>query len=196
MIGFIRFSGVSALLGGITWAFLRPLAASAWHDDLYSLTYEDYNRLLTLTWLLFGVAVCGLISRYSKTFSGLGFIGLCVTLIGVFLLLCGNIIEFWIILFQPDYVPIRIGGDNVWPGAKIGWILHLIGLAFAVVGFFLVGIVLRATLRPILIAIAILLPFAIVLGNIIAIGLLFGIAWCLLGNALYRSILDTACDED
>ena len=66
---FIRWSGFSALLGGITWALLRPLAASAWHEDLYSLTYEDYSRLLTFTWLFFFIAVCGLIIRFNRTFA-------------------------------------------------------------------------------------------------------------------------------
>jgi hypothetical protein len=193
---FIRWSGVSALVGGVAWALLRPLAASAWHDDLYSLTYEDYNRLLTFTWLLFGIAIFGLIARFNQIFSRVGVIGSCMALIGITLLLCGNIIEFWIILFQSEYVPIRAGGENIWPGAEIGWALHLIGLVSAAIGFCFLGIVLRSTLRPVLITLAILLPFAIFLGNIIAIGLIFGLTWCLLGNILYKPIMGADFDEN
>lgn len=192
---FIRWSGVSALLGGITWTLLRPLAASAWHEDLYSLTYEDYNRLLTFTWLFFGIALCGLMIRFHRTFSRLGFIGSRMAFFGVVLLLSGNIVEFWIILFQSEYVPIRIGGDNVWPVAGVGWTLHLVGLALATAGFCVVGITLRTTLRPVLIGLAVLFPFAVFFGNIIGIGFIFGLTWCLLGNTLYRP-MDTGFEED
>ena len=125
----------------------------------------------------------------------MGFVGSRITFLGLVLLLCGNIIEFWIILFQSEYVPIRIGGDNVWPAAEAGWALHLLGLALATVGFCLVGIALRETFRPVLIVISILFPFAVFFGNIIGIGLFFGLAWSLLGNTLYKP-MDSSFDED
>jgi hypothetical protein len=87
---------LACITGGLTWALLGPTAILERND---SLSYDAYNRLLSLPLLLFlvGFATAEWLLR-PRTTSGTAGFGAVVP--GLLLLLVGNVIEFWGVLLQ------------------------------------------------------------------------------------------------
>lgn len=193
-----RRSGLAATVGGVLWALLRSLAASSWTGDLYTLSYEDYSRLLTLPLFLFLLATLGIYRRYGPGLGRAGQGGIVLAAVGFALLMLGNVVEFWAAIPFSDYVSQRVGGPNVWPGADTGWAIYLVGLAFGSVGMVLLGVANRGVgalvgrARRIPLFIGLTFPLAVFAGGILGVGVVFGLCWGILGFTLSQ---ETDLDE-
>ena len=147
----IQGRGLAAMVGGVLWLGLVTLGIvhDFWASAIGVLTYENYNRLLTVPLLLFVVGWFGVRASLVHRPGRLGRASAVIVLIGLLLLLAGNVLEFWLVVFQSRYVPFRLGGPDSWPGAMIGWGLFLLGCPVVPMGLVLFGLAaLRAKLLP------------------------------------------------
>ena len=147
-----RSSALAAIAGGILFFGLETLGIvhDFWNSPIGVLTYENYNRLRTIPFLLLLMSWLGFAIGRSRTASRFARVSSSIVSGGLTLVAAGNIVEFWLIfLFQSRYVPFRQGGPNAWPGAAIGWMLFLLGCLVLLVGLVLFGIAtLRAKVLP------------------------------------------------
>ncbi len=167
----IRTGRLAALIGGAGWIGLILLGGmhDFWSSALGPLTYERYNRLLTVPLLLFVIGWSVIHAQYAKR-SMLAQATSWLTLFGFVLLLVGNVLEFWVVLLQSRYLPFRLGGSDVWPGADLGWTLFLLGFVIVLAGLLLFGIeALRARLLPRWNAVPLLSSTVGISGSILAV---------------------------
>jgi hypothetical protein len=132
----MRASGLAAIVGGVAWAVSLSLGATAASEDPVGLGYDDYNRLLTLPLLLQLVALAGLRSLQRPRLSSWGRRGAGLALLGGALLLVGNVVEFWLVLFSDEAV-VAIAADRgleEWAGSTVGWLTFLTGALLLFVG--------------------------------------------------------------
>jgi hypothetical protein len=196
-----RWSGVAAIVAGIGWAVSVPLVATAATENPVGLGYDDYNRLLTLPFALFVVALAGLRALQLPELSSWGRRGALGAIAGAVLLLAGNVVEFWAVLFTDDAV-FAIAEDrglDEWAGSTVGWIVFLAGAALLFAGGCLFGpaIVSASILPPwaglLVTATAPLMLAAFVAWNsslrvtAVLAGIL-GLAWTVLGTLLLAAI--------
>lgn len=124
------WSGLAGMLGSVMWAaaWILPVAA----DGTFGLTERtSRTTLLTPALVLFTAALVGFHRRQREQSGLLGRTGLVVGLLGLMMMLLGNITEFWV--FEPFY------------GTQTpGWAMMGVGLLLLPVGLLLVGV---ATLK-------------------------------------------------
>ena len=139
----VRYVGALAcIVGGASWALLGPAAVLERNNVL---SYDNYNRLLTIPLLLFLV---GFIAAGSlvRTRARQGTVGFAVAALGLFLLLIGNVVEFWGVLLQSKpnaHAAFEMASSEHWVGSDIGWMLFGLGMLTLLVG----GVVLALTVR-------------------------------------------------
>ena len=122
----MRWSGLAAVLGGVLWVLLVPLITltypgrTGWasEETIFSLGWEDYNKLLPIVLLLLLVGLTGLTAKHGRRSGSLGRVGLVVALFGLGLMLLGNVGEFWIA------GGIRVGMTSA---ALVGWMSYSLG---------------------------------------------------------------------
>ncbi len=130
----VRSAGVLACTaGGIAWALLGPAAVLERNDTL---SYDTYNRLLTLPLLLFlvGFSAAERLLRPPTTTGTAGFVAVAL---GLLLLLVGNVIEFWGVLLQAKpnaQTAHETGAAEHWIGSDIGWMMFGLGMLTVIVG--------------------------------------------------------------
>jgi len=192
-----RSSGLAAIFGGVAWAVSLPLVATAAGDDPVGLGYDDYNRLLTLPLVLLLVALLGLRSLQRPRLSRWGRRGAALSLIGVGLMLAGNIVEFWLVLLAEDPV-FAIASDRgveSFAGSDIGWPIFLIGALLLFVGGILFGAAApRAMILPSWAAVVVALTAPLLIAAFIVwttsvaatavLASVLGVGWILLGGFL------------
>ena len=167
----IRNGRLAAFSGGAGWIGLILLGGihDFWTSALGPLNYERYNRLVTVPLLLFVIGWSVIHARYAKR-SMIAQATSWLTLFGFVLLLVGNVLEFWVVLLQSRYLPFRLGGSDVWPGADLGWTLFLLGFVIVLVGLLLFGITaLHARLLPRWNAVPLLSSIVGISGSILAV---------------------------
>lgn len=137
-----RWSRPALVLGGMLWIAVRFLVAF----DPPPLTYDDYNRLFTLPLLLVLVGWLGILPHLGST-TGLVRGGWAVALAGMSIMLIGNMVEFWSVLFQDKLnAQAAVGsGEEAWVGSDIGWMTFGLGHLLVVVGMAIVGVVVMQT---------------------------------------------------
>lgn len=93
--------------------------------------YEARNRLLPVAMLLMAIGLVGVYPPHRAALGSLGRLGFVASLIGVALMLAGNIAEFWIFTDQP------YGQLNpramAWSSFLLGSLVLVVGLAIFVV---------------------------------------------------------------
>ncbi len=138
-----RSVGAAAcILGGIAWALLGPAAVLERNNII---SYDSYNRLLTLPLLLFLVGFIAA-GRLLLPRTRLGAVGFIVVALSLFLLLVGNALEFWGVLLQSEpnaQTAHEAGSDEHWIGSDIGWMIFGLGMLALIGG----GIALALSLR-------------------------------------------------
>lgn len=187
-----RWGGAAVILGGVLWMVLVPLITltypgrAGWGrtDTLLGLAWEDYNRMLPVVLLLLLVGLAELRGRYAARSGRLGKVGLILALIGLALMLVGNVVEFWV-----------AGGirERMTTIDLIGWIGYSLGYLLLAVGLVLLGV---ATLRaqvlprwngvPLLIGLLVLpMYFTVTSGASVGavLAVLFGLGWVALGSS-------------
>ena len=132
----IRWSGLAAMLGGLLWMVLGPLAWMTGGSTVLGLTEGAYSRMNTASLLLLTAGFAGLYARQAGRFGRLGVAGFVLAFIGLALMVLGNVIEFWI----SDLIFADVPPGEFKPGAHAGWGIFLIGLCVLAVGLVLVGI--------------------------------------------------------
>ena len=135
-------SAITCILGGITWVLLGPAAVLERNNIL---SYDSYNRLLTLPLLLFLVGFLAA-ERLLRPRTRLGTVGFVVAALGLGLLLAGNALEFWGVLLQAKpnaQLAHETGAGEHWIGSDIGWMIFGLGMLALIVG----GSVLALSLR-------------------------------------------------
>jgi hypothetical protein len=190
----VRWSGLAAVLGGVLWVLLVPLITltypgrTGWAsvETIFSLAWEDYNKLLPIVLLLLLVGLTGLTAKHGRRSGSLGRVGLVVALFGLGLMLLGNVGEFWIA------GGIRVGMTSA---ALVGWMSYSLGYLLLSIGLVLLGIAaLRKKLLPYGNAVPLTLGLrgfpifftvtsGVTLGMVLAT--LFGLGWILLGYSLW-----------
>ncbi|HSH82048.1 MAG TPA: hypothetical protein VLA19_26270 [Herpetosiphonaceae bacterium] len=135
-------SAGACILGGIAWVLLGPAAVLERNNIL---SYDSYNRLLTLPLLLFLV---GFIAAewLLRPRTMLGTVGFVVVALGLLLLLTGNALEFWGVLLQSKpnaQMAHETGAGEHWIGSDVGWMIFGLGMLALIVG----GVVLALSLR-------------------------------------------------
>ncbi len=193
----VRSVGVLACtVGGIAWALLGPAAVL---ERTNLLSYDTYNRVLTLPLFLFLV---GFIASewLLRPRTRLGTVGFVTVALGLLLLLVGNGIEFWGVLLQskPNAQKAHeTGATEYWIGSDIGWMMFGFGMLTVIVG----GVVLALSVRrmptfpPWATLFLGLLGVGILAGNLVVgapfflsipvLGL-YGAGWIALGRLLRR----------
>jgi len=135
-------SASTCILGGITWVLLGPAAVLERNNIL---SYDSYNRLLTLPLLLFLVGFSAAEPRLRPR-TMWGTVGFVLVALGLFLLLLGNALEFWGVLLQSKpnaQLAHETGASEHWIGSDIGWMIFGLGMLALIVG----GSVLALSLR-------------------------------------------------
>jgi hypothetical protein len=196
-----RWSGVAAIVAGVAWAVSIPLVATAATEQPVGLGYDDYNRLLTLPLALFLVALAGLRALQLPELAAWGRRGAVLALAGAALMLLGNVIEFWAVLFSDDAV-FAIAEDrglDEWAGSTVGWLVFLAGAALLVVGGFLFGpAIADAGILPRWAALLVASTAPLMLGAVVAwnsslrltaaLAGVLGLGWTALGTLLLAAI--------
>lgn len=197
----VRSVGVLACtVGGIAWALLGPAAVLERNNVL---SYDTYNRLLTLPLFLF---LIGFIAAewllHPRTRPGT--VGFVAAALGLVLLLVGNVIEFWGVLLQskPNAQKAHeTGATEHWIGSDIGWMMFGVGMLTLIVGGVVLALNARRTLAvPAWVTLFLgLLGVGVLAGNLvlgapfflsIPILGLYGAGWTALGRLLgQRAIL-------
>ncbi len=185
--------GGAAVLGGVLWTVLVPLITLTYPgrvgwgrtDTVLGLAWEDYNRMLPVVLLLLLVGMAGLRVRYAPRSGRLGKGGFALALVGLALMLVGNVVEFWV-----------AGGvrDQMTTADLIGWITYSLGYLLLAVGLVLLGVgSLRGKIFPrwngvpLLIGVLVLPMYVTVTGGMsvgAVLSVLFGLGWVVLGYLL------------
>ena len=132
----IRLSGLAALLGGLVWTISWLLNAQTAEGNraVLGLTEGNLRAMLNLPVLLLLAGLVGLYRLHAGRCGKLGILGFGLTLLGMALLLVGNITEYGLL------------GD---PTDGRGWALIGFGFLVIPVGMLLFGIaVIRADVLP------------------------------------------------
>ena len=199
----IRWSGLAAMLGGVLWMVLVPLAGMTESRKVLGLTEGAYSRMNTASMVLLIGGLVGLHARQQSRSGRLGLAGFVMSFVALTLMFVGNVIEWWI----SDLAFDTIEGEFK-PGAHAGWGSFLLGLVLLSVGLVLLGIAtIRAKLLP---RWSRVLPLAI--GLLLASGFLvalsigewwfgviilsLGLGWVLLGYVLWSDQEELAVQSD
>ncbi len=190
----IRWSGLAALLGGLVWTISWLLNSQTAEGNRAVLGFTEGNlrAMLNLPLLLLLAGLVGLYRLHAGRCGKLGVLGFGLTLLGMALLLVGNVTEYGLL------------GD---PTDGRGW--ALIGFSFLVipVGMLLFGIaVIRADVLPrwsrvlpLLVGLALVGAIGIALVEMQACGcgradrglgvwlFAFGLGWMALGYSLWSA---------
>ena len=182
------------MLGGVLWVLLMPLITlsypgrTGWTSvqTIFSLAWEDYNKLLPAVLLLLVVGLAGLTARYGPRSGRLGRAGFVVALFGLGLMFLGNVGEFWLA------GGIRAGAAA---GVLVGWMGYSLGYLLLSVGMVLLGIAaLHKKVLPYGNAVSLILgllglPVFLTVTSGVTLGVvlaaLFGLGRVLLGYALW-----------
>ncbi len=135
-------AGGAAVLGGLSWLLLVP-AVELERRNL--LTYDGYNRLLAVPLLLFAVALSAA-PRALPAPGRLARVGFAVAATGAGLLLIGNVVEFYGVLFQGDlnaYAAFQASRADHWIGSDVGWIIFGVGMLVLLGGGLVASVALR-----------------------------------------------------
>jgi hypothetical protein len=134
--------GICAIFGGILWVVFKYLI----NHLPQPFSYDDYNRMFTLPLILMLIGFIGVPSLLLKSLTRVVVISSFVAIIGLSFLLIGNILEFWIVLFQSHpnaYEAFKTGNINtVFIGSYLGWLIFCIGLLLIAITSFIIGIVM------------------------------------------------------
>lgn len=133
--------GTCAILGGTFWIVVKYLI----NHEPPPFSYDDYNRIFTIPLILMLVGFIGVHTLLLKPLTKVVVISSTVTIMGLSFLLIGNILEFWIVLFQSHpnaYEAFNSGSTTVWMGSYIGWLIFCIGLLLNSITSLIIGIVL------------------------------------------------------
>ncbi len=187
---------LACIAGGITWVMLGPAAVLERNNIL---SYDTYNRLLTFPLLLFLVGFIA-VQWLLRPRTILGTVGFVVVVLGLFLLLAGNVLEFWGVLLQSKpnaQAAHETGAAEHWIGSDIGWMIFGLGMLTLIAG----GVVLalshwRARVFPNWATLFVgLLGIGVLAGNLVAgapffisipvLGL-YGMGWIALGRLLWE----------
>jgi hypothetical protein len=190
----VRGSGLAAILGGISWLLLVPVITLTYPgrtgcsslQTVFSLGWEDYNKLLPAVLLLLVVGLAGLTAQYGPRSGKLGRAGLVVALFGLGLMFLGSVGEFWL-----------AGGirTGITSGVLLGWMSYSLGYLLLSVGMVLLGI---AALRKRVLAYGNAVPLILRLLGLpvfltvtsgVTLGVVlvafFGLGWVSLGYTLW-----------
>ncbi len=188
-----RWGSAAAMMGGLLWMVLVPLITltypgrSGWGrtDTLLGLAWEDYNRMLPAALLLLLAGLAGLRVRYAGQSGRLGKVGFAVALVGLALMLAGNVVEFWVAGgIREQMTAIDLAG---WIGYSLGYLLLAVGLVLLGIGVLRLKAFPRWSALPLLMGLLVLPMYVTVTsgnadGAVLAVP--FGLGWVVLGYAL------------
>lgn len=123
--------GTAAVAGGMLWAAARTLYFAEDTFDLSFLTYDDANRIMTGPILVLVVTTFLLARGAWGDAPPMARGALAAASGGWFLLLCGNVLEFWAVLLQdlPNArTAAETGAAAAWWGSYVGWMVFAAGL--------------------------------------------------------------------
>src|SRR5919199_7027849 len=132
----IRWSGLAALLGGLVWtiSWLLNTQTAEGNRVVISFTEGNLRAMLNLPLLLLLAGLLGLYRLHAGRFGKLGILGFGLTLLGMALLLVGNVMEF------------GLAGA---PTDDRGWVVVVLSCLVIPVGMLLFGSgVIRADVLP------------------------------------------------
>jgi hypothetical protein len=176
----IRWSGLSAMVGGVLWVLWAGGVQGIGWGDPGSAAYERYeffNRLLPIAVLPILVGFAGLHAAQRRSYGRLGTAGFAIALAGFVLMTAGSVGEFWVFSDQPY--------DGAGFGRGASWALFLLGHPPLAVGTVLFGV---ATARAGVFPREVAVMFA-VLGALVVVpftgSVFFAIPFVWLGYLLY-----------
>lgn len=189
----IRWSGLAAMLGGVLWALWYVGASLVGGGG-----YEAYNRLMPFVLLLLAVGLLGFHSVQEGRHGWVGRIGFVVALVGLVVMIGGNVAEFWAFT-EEAYGPGTLR-DSAWMVFGLGTFAFYVGTVLFGIG------TLRARVLPRSGTLFLLIWFPLgfaVSGLLQLIGVpealafsgltvLVGVGWVVLGYALWSGKGETA----
>ncbi len=189
-----RWGSTAAMMGGLLWMVLVPLITltypgrSGWGrtDTLLGLAWEDYNRMLPAVLLLLLAGLAGLRVRYAGRSGSLGKVGFAVALVGLALMLAGNVVEFWVAGgIREQMTALDLAG---WIGYSLGYLLLAVGLVLVGVACLKLNAFPGWNALPLLMGLLVLPMYVTVtsgnaVGAVLAVP--FGLGWVVLGYALW-----------
>lgn len=131
----IRWAGLAAMAGGVLWALWYVGVSLVGGDN-----YQVYNRLMPVVLLLLAVGLVAFHAVQKGSHRLVGTTGFVVALIGLFVMIAGNIVEFWAFT-EEAYGPNSLRNS--------AWMAFGLGMFTFYVGTVLFGIdTLRARMLP------------------------------------------------
>ena len=133
-----RTLSVLAVATGAFWTVGVTLVATQAGSDPVGAGYDAANRFLTLSLVLL-VGYAALLRRSPPGGSSKGSMALVV---GSVLLLAGNVLEFWMVLFSDlhtEKTAVRLGEPEAFWGSPAGWVLFVLGMLVTVAAAAMLG---------------------------------------------------------
>jgi hypothetical protein len=127
-----------AVATGASWTVGVTLVATQAVSDPVGAGYDAANRALTLSLVLL-VVYAVLLRRSPPGGSGKGAMALAV---GSVLLLTGNVLEFWMVLFSDlhtEKTAVRLGEPEAFWGSLAGWIVFVSGMLITIAAAAMLG---------------------------------------------------------
>ncbi len=190
----IRWGGLAAMVGGVLWALWYVGATLVGGEN-----YQTYNRLMPVVLLLLMVGLVAFFvaqkGSHDRLLIKTGFV---VALIGLLVMIAGNVVEFWAFAEEP------YGASSLRDSA---WMAFALGMFAFYMGTVLFGIgTLRARMLPRSGALLLIIwfPLGFVLSGLLQLvsvpealafsGLtaLLGAGWAVLGYALWSAVGEVA----
>ena len=185
----IRWGGLAAMVGGVLWALWYVGASLVGGEN-----YQTYNRLMPIVLLLLAVGLVAFYAAQKGSHRLLGTTGFVVALVGLFVMIAGNVVEFWAFT-EEAYGPNSLRNS--------AWMAFGLGMFAFYVGTMLVGIgTLRARMLPSSGALLLMIwfPLGFVVSSLLQLvgvpealafsGLtaLLGAGWAVLGYAVWSAV--------
>lgn len=123
---------------GALWTIGVTLVATQAGSDPVGAGYDAANRALTVPLLLL-VAYAALLRRSPPAGSNKGTL---VLMVGSFLLLAGNVLEFWMVLISgvhTEKTATRLGESEAFWGSFAGWIVFVAGMLVTIAAAVMLG---------------------------------------------------------
>ena len=184
----IRWGGLAAMVGGVLWALWYVGASLVGGEN-----YQVYNRLMPAVPLLLAVGLPALHDAQKRSHESLGRWGLVVALLGLVVMIGGNVVEFWA-FSEEAYGPSSLR-NSAWMAYGLGTFAFYVGTVLFGIGTLRAGVLPR--FGALLLVIWFPLGF-IVSGMLQLVGVpealassgltaLVGVGWVMLGYAVWST---------
>jgi uncharacterized membrane protein len=136
---------LAAVAAAATFVLALPLVATEATEDPVGARYDDWNRVLTIPLVFLLGALIAVRARVAPALGRNGRVAAAAMIVGGALLVLGNVVEFWLALFQDKPVSAQVDDreGEYWVGSTGGWLTFLLGSVVLLVAAIVVAVAAR-----------------------------------------------------